>query len=198
MKAGRSSGAHFFERALRVLTGAGLLGAGLLLAGCQTDGLASGGGALAFDRIEGPPPASFDKLVSQLSSAADARKVEVVSRQQDAPYRVKGYLSVHQDGGKTSVAYVWDVYGRDRERIARISGEEAVAAARSADPWTACTDACLAKIADTTMAGLSEALGGSAAPASAAIAAAAPVAAERSASLGGAGQPGAALGYAAR
>lgn len=196
MKAGRSSGPHF-GHALRALAGAGLLGAGLLLSGCQTDGLGAGGGALAFDRIEGPPPASFDKLVTQLSSAADARKVEVVSRQQDAPYRVKGYLAVHQDGGKTSVAYVWDVYGRDRERIARVSGTEAVAGARGGDAWAACTDACLAKIADSTMAGLSEALGGSAAPASAAIAAAAPVAAERSASLGGAGQSGAALGYAA-
>ncbi|MFG1358488.1 hypothetical protein [Xanthobacter pseudotagetidis] len=197
MTAQRSSGAGY-ARALKAFAGAGLLGAGLMLAGCQTDGLSSGGGALAFDRIEGPPPQSFDRLVTQLSSAADARKVEVVSRQQDAPYRVKGYLSVHQEGGKASVAYVWDVYGRDRERVARVSGEQAVPAARGSDAWAACTDACLAQIAETTMAGLSEALGGSGAPASAAIAAAAPAAPERSASLGAEAPSGAALGYAAR
>lgn len=197
MKAKRSSGAGH-ARALKAFAGAGLIGAGLMLAGCQTDGLSSGGGALAFDRIEGPPPQSFDRLVTQLSSAADARKVDVVSRQQDAPYRVKGYLSAHQQGGKTSVAYVWDIYGRDRERVARVSGEETVSAAKGADPWAACDDACLAKIAESTMAGLSAALGGSAAPAASAIAAAAPIAPERSASLGTEAPAAAALGYAAR
>ncbi|RLP80100.1 hypothetical protein D9R14_07030 [Xanthobacter tagetidis] len=196
MKAMRSGEAGY-ARALKAFATIGVIGAGLMLAGCQTDGLSGGGGALAFDRIEGPPPQSFDRLVTQLSSAADARRVEVVSRQQDAPYRVKGYLSAHQEGGRTSVAYVWDIYGRDRERVARVSGEETVSAAKGSDPWAACTDACLAKIAESTMAGLSEALGGPAAPAAAAIAAAAPVAPERSASLGLQGERGAALGYAA-
>lgn len=187
-------------RALRALAGAGLLGAGLLLGGCQTDGLVGGaGGALAFERIEGPPPASFDRLVTQLSTAADARKVEVVSRQQDSPYRVKGYLSVHQDGGKASVAYVWDVYGRDRERVARVSGEEPLPAARGPDPWAACDDAVIAKIADRTMAGLSEALGGASLPPSPAVAAAPAPIPERSASLAPApAEAGGALAYTTR
>lgn len=158
-------------RVRRAFGASGLLAAALLLSACQSDGTpfamaGSSGSAVAFDQIDGPPQATFDKLVSNLATAADTRKVAVVSRQETAPYRVKGYLAVQQDGGKASVAYAWDVYDKDLTRVARVTGSEPLGTVkRSSDPWTLCNDQVLAKIADRTMADLSATVnGGASAP----------------------------------
>ncbi len=138
-----------------------LVGMGLALAGCQTDGSGMAGGSsrtLAFESIDGPPKATFEKLVGHLTTEAEAQKVEVVSRSQPAAYRVRGYLAVNSSKDKTSVAYVWDVFDASKQRVARLSGEEVVKRVKG-DAWQVCDEAVLTRIAGTSMASLAETLG---------------------------------------
>lgn len=138
-----------------------LLGLGLALAGCQTDGTGYAGGSsktLAFESIDGPPKATFEKLVTQLTSEAQTQKVAVVSRSEPAAYRVRGYLAVNSSKDKTAVAYVWDVFDANKQRVARLSGEEVVKRVKG-DAWQACDEALLTKIAGTSMASLAETIG---------------------------------------
>ncbi|WP_296585349.1 hypothetical protein [Xanthobacter sp.] len=144
----------------------------LALGACQTDGsgMASSGGsgAVAFDSIDGPPQATFEKLVGQLNSEAETRRVAVASRSSGAAYRVKGYLAMHVQKGTATVAYAWDVYDRNQNRVARLSGEEPAGRVKGkvSDGWAACDDKVLARIADKSMASLAETLGvGGTAPA---------------------------------
>ncbi len=157
----------------------------LALGACQTDGsgMASSGagGAVAFDSIDGPPQATFEKLVGQLNSEAETRRVAVASRTGGAAYRVKGYLAMHVQKGTATVSYAWDVYDRNQNRVARLSGEEPAGRVKGkvSDSWAACDDKVLARIADKSMASLAETLGvGGTAPAAAAAAPAATAAQE--------------------
>ncbi len=157
----------------------------LALGACQTDGsgMASSGsgGAVAFDSIDGPPQATFEKLVGQLNSEAETRRVAVASRSSGAAYRVKGYLAMHVQKGSATVAYAWDVYDRNQNRVARLSGEEPAGRVKGkvSDGWAACDDKVLARIADKSMASLAETLGvGGTAPAPVATATAAAPAAQ--------------------
>ncbi|MFG1244756.1 hypothetical protein V5F40_01465 [Xanthobacter sp. DSM 14520] len=141
----------------------------IALGACQTDGsgmASSGNRALAFDTIDGPPPATFDKLVGQLSSEAQDRKVAVVSRSTSAAYRVKGYLALHVDKGKATVSYAWDVYDQNQTRVARVAGEEPAGRVKGglANGWAACDDAVLSRVANRSMASLAETLGVGGAP----------------------------------
>lgn len=137
---------------------------GLALAACQTDG---GGGpsaatgstrTLAFDSIDGPPKATFDKLVAELSSEAKTQQVPVVSRTGTSTYRVRGYLAANSDKSKTAITYVWDVFDADRQRIARVTGEEVVKRGKG-DPWTACDQETLNRIAGKSLADLAQTVG---------------------------------------
>ncbi len=155
-------------RAAPAVLRTGMLLMSLALAACQTDGAGmSANGALAFDSIDGPPKATFDKLVGHLSDEAQSRQVKVASREDQGAYRVKGYLSMHVERGKASCAYAWDVYDPGKSRVVRITGEEKGASTKGSANWSACDDAVLARIADRSMADFAQALGvgGSTAPA---------------------------------
>lgn len=182
------------EAARRLAAPLALLLAALPLAACQTDGTASAGGGrtLAFESIDGPPQQTFDKLVNGLSTQAQAQRMAVVSRNQTSAYRVKGYLAMHVDRGKASVAYAWDVYDADKTRVMRIAGEEQAGSIKGKPGWAAVDDQVVARIAEKSMAGLAEGLGGGA---PAAVPANAPSAEPREAApeSGASGQPVAAL-----
>lgn len=160
-RVGQCGMVRFVRHSARTLLQAGLLLTSLALAACQTDGtgMASGSGGLAFVSIDGPPKPTFDRLVTQLSSEAQSRQMKVAANDDPAAYRVKGYLSMHVERGKGSVAYAWDVYDPAKARVARITGEENVGQMKGAAGWAACDDAVLAKIADRSMAELSQTLG---------------------------------------
>lgn len=160
-EAGSSSAPSRTGRGLAAFAGMVLC---LALGACQTDGsgmAGAGGRTLAFDTIDGPPPATFDKLVGQLSSEAEQRRVAVVSRNGSAAYRVKGYLALHVQKNKASVAYAWDVYDQNQNRVARVAGEEPAGTVKggAANGWAACDDAVLARVANSSMASLAETLG---------------------------------------
>ena len=64
------------------LRGVLIAACGLGAAACTTTGSRPGQNAtVAFESIDGPPPATFRKLVQKLNEEAEARKVPVVSRE---------------------------------------------------------------------------------------------------------------------
>lgn len=141
---------------------------GLLLAmlcgvsGCAGGGAISqaGGATVAFESIDGPPPQVFDRMVGALDGEARQRNIAVVSREASAAYRVRGYLAAHVSRGRTSIAWVWDVYDRDQRRALRLSGEEPTGKS-GRDAWTLADDAVLRRIAQAGLAGLSNMINGS-------------------------------------
>lgn len=125
-------------------------------AGCSSlplDGRASlarataSGSTLAFESIDGPPPEVFRKLVANLNDEADARQIAVVSRTGAATYRIRGYVSAQVERGKTTFAWVWDVYDTDKRRTLRIAGEEPAAAGRRSDAWAGADEQVLRRMA---------------------------------------------------
>jgi len=152
----------------RLATAALILVAGAALGGCASGGTdafaqAGSGATVAFDSIDGPPPQVFDRMVGMLDSESKLRNLSIVSRETPASYRVRSYLAAQVYRGRTSIAWVWDVYDRDQQRTLRLSGEEATT--RSArdgakDAWAGADDMVLRKIAQAGMSGLSAMLNG--------------------------------------
>ncbi|MDB5653157.1 MAG: hypothetical protein JWQ94_770 [Tardiphaga sp.] len=112
-----------------------------------------GGATVAFESVDGPPPQVFDRMVSLLDSEARLRNIAVVSRQESAAYRVRSYLAAQIRGGKTSIAWVWDVYDRDQQRALRLSGDEPTGQA-GGDAWANADDLVLRRIAQAGLTGL--------------------------------------------
>jgi hypothetical protein len=128
----------------------------MALGGCGPDGsprqLAAQprGATVAFDSIDGPPPAKFDKLVQDLNAEAHARRLAVTSRKRPAAYRVRGYLTAQRMNGKTTISWVWDVFGREQQRALRITGA-ATTKTSHYNAWSAADDAMLKRIAHSSM-----------------------------------------------
>ena len=123
----------------------------LAVAGCTTSGQLVMGGVggfgrtVAFESIDGPPEQLFRKLVTQLGEEASAHRVVMVSREQPAQYRIRGYVAAHVQGKKTTITWVWDVFDSDRERAIRLGGE--VPGAPSERAWAAADDAVVTRMA---------------------------------------------------
>jgi len=128
--------------------------AALALAGCQTEkeaSLAAGaprGASVAFESIDGLPQERFHTLVQDLNGEAQLRRVAVLSREQPSSYRVRGYFSAAVERGKTTIAWVWDVFDKDERRATRISGTEKVKGKKA---WDAADDAMLKRIARSSV-----------------------------------------------
>jgi hypothetical protein len=143
------------------------------LGGCAGGGAANGSFAMAsggagptvtFESIDGPPPQIFDRMVNVLDSESKLRNLSVVSREGSATYRVRSYLAAQvSPGGRTTIAWVWDVYDRDQQRALRLSGEEP-AGKPGRDAWTAADDLVLRKIAQAGFSGLGAIVNGAAPP----------------------------------
>jgi hypothetical protein len=126
----------------------------LVVAGCNTVGqqnasmpLATPRGAtVAFESIDGPPRAVFDRLVQDLNSEARSLQLAVVSRADTAAYRVRGYLGAQTASGRNSISWVWDVYDGDRQRVVRLNGEQVIKG-KHRDAWQALDEPAVQKIA---------------------------------------------------
>jgi len=134
-----------------------LAAAGVIaLAGCNPNGAASlnaaqpRGATVAFDAIDGLPPAQFNKLVENLNSEAQTRRLAVTSRESQSAYRVRGYFAAKVAKRETTVSWVWDVFDREEHRALRITGEESVKG-RHANAWAVADDAMLHRIAGRSM-----------------------------------------------
>jgi hypothetical protein len=119
---------------------------------------------VAFESIDGAPPAVFQTLVTKLNEEAVARQVPVVTREGFAPYRIRGYVAAIVVDRQTVVSWVWDVYDREARRAARLTGEEKAGPA-GREPWAAASEAVLARVARSGMEQLATFLKMPAAPA---------------------------------
>ena len=128
--------------------------AALMLAGCQTEKDATmaaaqpRGATVAFESIDGLPKDHFRTLVQDLNGEAQLRRLVVLSREQPAAYRVRGYFAAAVERGRTTISWVWDVFDNHEHRAMRINGSEE---AKSSKAWDVADDALLQRIARTTM-----------------------------------------------
>ena len=150
------------------LVAAALLVVTCALGGCAGGGAASGsyamapggsGATVAFESIDGPPQAVFDRMVNVLDTESKLRNLSIVSREGGASYRVLSYLSAQVVRGRTMIAWVWDVYDNNQQRALRLSGEEPAGKA-GRDAWAAADDLVLRKIAQAGLSGLSGMING--------------------------------------
>jgi hypothetical protein len=117
------------------------------------------GPTIAFESIDGPPPQVFDRMVGVLDSESKLRSLSIVSREGAAAYRVRSYLAAQINQGRTTIAWVWDVYDQNQQRALRLSGEEPAGKA-GRDAWAAADDLVLRKIAQAGLAGLAGMING--------------------------------------
>src|ERR1700742_4985421 len=123
----------------------------------------STGPTIAFESIDGPPPQVFERMVSMLDSESKMRSLSIVSREGTAAYRVKGYLAAEVSHGRTTIAWVWDVYDQNQQRALRLSGEEPAGRTRR-DAWASVDDVVLRRIAQAGLSGLAGMINGAPAP----------------------------------
>ena len=152
----------------RAAIAAALLAIACGLGGCASGGagggsfaMAGSGPTVAFESIDGPPPQVFERMVGVLDSESKLRNLQVVSREGAAAYRVRSYLAAQVSRGRTTIAWVWDVYDRDQQRALRLSGEEPAGKA-GRDAWAAVDDLLLRRIAQAGLSGLSAMVNGTA------------------------------------
>jgi hypothetical protein len=140
-------------------------GLGGCAGGAASDSMAmastSSGPTIAFESIDGPPPQVFDRMVGVLDSESKLRSLSIVSRDGTAAYRVRSYLAAQVSHGRTTIAWVWDVYDQNQQRALRLSGEEPASKA-GRDAWAAADDLVLRKIAQAGLSGLSAMINGTA------------------------------------
>lgn len=117
------------------------------------------GPTIAFESIDGPPPQVFDRMVGILDSESKLRSLSIVSREGTAAYRVRSYLAAEVSHGRTTIAWVWDVYDQNQQRALRLSGEEAAGKA-GRDAWSSADDLVLRKIAQAGLSGLAGMING--------------------------------------
>ena len=122
------------------------------LAACQSVSDGSPAGVpIAVEIIDGPPAPVRTALAGELATAASARQVEIVGSGAPARYRVRGYLSTETSAdGKTTLAFVWDVFDGDKHRAKRLTGSSPIEAA-SRDPWKGLDKEALARLAAQSM-----------------------------------------------
>jgi hypothetical protein len=154
----------------RAAVAVALLVVACALGGCAAGGpnnafaMAGGGGSgatVAFESIDGPPPQVFDRMVGVLDSESKLRNLSIVSREGQAAYRVRSYLAAQVSRGRTTIAWVWDVYDASQQRALRLSGEEPAGKA-GRDAWTAADDLVLRRIAQSGFSGLAAMVNGTA------------------------------------
>jgi hypothetical protein len=119
----------------------------------------TGGSTIAFESIDGPPPQVFDRMVGILDSESKLRSLSIVSREGTAAFRVRSYLAAEVSHGRTTIAWVWDVYDQNQQRALRLSGEEQAGKA-GRDAWASADDLVLRKIAQAGLSGLAGMING--------------------------------------
>jgi len=112
---------------------------------------ATSGETIRFLPIIGAPVQAVTPLSKRLGTEARAGGLAIRSASDGtARYILKGYFSAMNDGGKTTVVYVWDVLDGSGARLHRIQGQESVSGT-AADPWAAVPAGLMEDIAAKTI-----------------------------------------------
>lgn len=111
----------------------------------------AGAGTIRFLPIIGAPVEAVTPLSKQLGAEARAKGLTIKSSADpNSDHILKGYFSALNNGGKTTVTYVWDVLDGSGNRLHRIQGQDEVEGS-SSDPWGAVPASTMQQIAAQTM-----------------------------------------------
>lgn len=111
----------------------------------------AGGGSIRFLPIIGAPISAVTPLSRDLAANASARGLSIKpSSDNSAEHMLKGYFSAFDDGGGTTITYVWDVLDASGARLTRLQGQEKLAG-KAADPWANVPPNVMSKIASDTI-----------------------------------------------
>ncbi|MCA1404756.1 hypothetical protein I6F26_09850 [Ensifer sp. IC3342] len=112
---------------------------------------ANGSGGIRFLPIIGAPVEAVTPLSKQLGADARAQGLAIKgSADNTSEHILKGYFSALNDGGKTTVVYVWDILDGGGNRLHRIQGQDTVAST-AAEPWSAVPPETMQAIATKTI-----------------------------------------------
>jgi hypothetical protein len=160
----------------------------LCLTGCgggsSMSGLLSGAGnifasspKITVAPIIGAPPNVTKELTQALITAGADRNLTLMTGTDGANYTLRGYLLAAPERSGSKISYIWDVTDAKGTRVARVSGEQAVARGSANDPWRGVDSAAIRTMANSTTSQLAAELPGgrgASTPAVAAAPAAAP------------------------
>lgn len=125
---------------------------------------------VAVAPIIGTPPQVAQDLTDALVAAGKDRSLTLIPGTGNANYTLRGYLVASSEKAGSKISYIWDVTDAKGERVARVSGDELIAARAGSDPWSGVDSGTLRSIAGKTTSQLAATLsrGGSSATAVAA------------------------------
>ena len=106
----------------------------------------SGSTTMVIAPIIGPPPNVAAELGTSLIAAGKERSLTLVTSG-GGDYTMRGYLAASPEKKGAKVSYIWDITDSKGARVARFSGEEAVASRPTSDPWSGVDSAALRSIA---------------------------------------------------
>ena len=106
----------------------------------------SGSTTMVIAPIIGPPPNVAAELGTSLIAAGKERSLTLVTSG-GGDYTMRGYLAASPEKKGAKVSYIWDITDSKGARVARFSGEEAIASRPTADPWSGVDSAALRSIA---------------------------------------------------
>ena len=106
----------------------------------------SGSTTMVIAPIIGPPPNVAAELGTSLIAAGKERSLTLVTSG-SGDYTMRGYLAASPEKKGAKVSYIWDITDSKGARVARFSGEEAVASRPTSDPWSGVDSAALRSIA---------------------------------------------------
>jgi hypothetical protein len=164
----RSTPTAFAVAAVLSLCAAGF--AGSAKAGFLSDATSRlfGRGSTRMDLapIVGAPPNVAKELAQDLVSAGKDNNLTLTPDGTGSPYTLRGYLVATKEKKGSKISYLLDIADAKGQRVARVSGEQQIAARSGSDPWSAVDSAALrslaAKIGSQIAASMSG--GGSASP----------------------------------
>lgn len=109
------------------------------------------GETIRFLPIIGAPVEAVTPLSKRLGAEARSNGLTIRSASDTSSKHIlKGYFSAVNDGGGTTVVYVWDVLDGSGARLHRIQGQETVSGTAS-DPWSVVPSRTMEGIAQTTI-----------------------------------------------
>lgn len=127
------------------------------LAACQTGGGGSVSGAgvpVAVETLEGAPEGMNARVQQAVTAQANAHSIEIVPRESDPRFRLRGYLTAYANEDGTALTFVWDVFDSSRKRAQRVTATAQSSRRAGEEPWAAISDADISNAASKSMDGV--------------------------------------------
>lgn len=115
--------------------------------------------------IVGAPPNIAKELAQDLVSAGKDHNLTLTPDGTGSPYRLRGYLVATSEKKGSKISYILDIADAKGQRVARVSGDQLIAARSGSDPWSGVDSAALRSLAANIAAQIAASMsGGSASP----------------------------------